>query len=38
MNEEIAVLVVGLLCFAVGFLVRGELQRFRNKSHEKKEE
>lgn len=35
MSEE--TILIALLCFVVGFLVRGELQRFRKKSHEKKE-
>jgi positive regulator of sigma E activity len=35
MNEESIVLVVGILCFVLGFLIRGELQRFRRKKAEK---
>jgi hypothetical protein len=29
MNEENVILIVGLLAFALGFFVRGEIQRFR---------
>jgi hypothetical protein len=35
MNEENVILIVGLLAFALGFLLRGELQRFRRKGSEK---
>jgi hypothetical protein len=31
MNEEIVVLIVGAFCFVLGFLLRGELGRFRKK-------
>ncbi len=34
MSEETIILAVGLLAFAVGFLVRGELQRFKKKKSE----
>jgi hypothetical protein len=33
MSEE--TILIALLCFALGFLLRGELQRFRRKSSEK---
>jgi hypothetical protein len=31
MEEETVVLIVGLLAFLLGFLVRGEIQRFRQR-------
>jgi hypothetical protein len=35
MNEENIILIVGLLAFALGFLVRGEIQRFKSKEKNK---
>jgi hypothetical protein len=35
MNEE--TILIALLCFVVGFLVRGEIQRLRRKPEEKRE-
>jgi hypothetical protein len=32
MNEE--TVLIALLCFGIGFLLRGELQRFRKKKKE----
>jgi hypothetical protein len=37
MNEEIVVLIVGVFSFALGFLVRGELQRFRKQKRGQEE-
>jgi positive regulator of sigma E activity len=34
MIEDVWVLVVSLLCFIIGFLIRGELQRFRKRKEE----
>jgi hypothetical protein len=33
MNEE--TILIALLCFAIGFLLRGELQRIRRRRDEK---
>jgi hypothetical protein len=35
LSEE--TILIALLCFILGFLIRGELQRFRRKPKEKKE-
>ena len=37
MSEETVFLAVGLLAFALGFLLRGELQRFKSKKEKKNE-
>jgi hypothetical protein len=33
-----ATMLIGLLCFIIGFLLRGEIQRFRKKKHESENE
>jgi uncharacterized membrane protein len=37
MDEETVVLIVGLLAFGLGFLVRGELQRKRKRGKDEDE-
>jgi len=37
MIEDVWVLVISLLCFIIGFLIRGELQRFRKRKEEVKQ-